>query len=350
MPPGVTAPLALVLIVFTELTWNIAKFVWLLINLSALVSTPILAVRIARRYGLPVEPIGTWTIGLLLSAMSFTRLAIGHGQITLVILWLALVALLLGDSKSPWQRLAGGILLGLALSKPSVLLGAVLFLLLRRRYDVILAAFGVQLIGLFIAAEITNESPIGVVSGYWRVVKFSASLEGPMNLAQSPILQGRSQLGTVLVIAVALLTILAIRQPLMRRYRAPAEQAGPFDFTFYALMSTFMLLVTYHYTYDAVHMLPVFVLVYIFYSSLGSSALSYRTHLGFGATAFWVLVPLLPGAVLESYLFRGWSDLVVALHTLVLMTLMVFLTLRLRSCPVRSSSYYPGGDKSTAIP
>ncbi len=331
-PLGLTAPLAIVITAFTAVSWDIAKTVWLGLNLVSLITVPVLIIRIAARYGFLVRAIDAWVIGVLLAAMAFTRLAIGHGQSTLILLWLSLIAIVLGDSSSRWQRVFGGVLLGIALSKPTVLVAASVFLLLRRRFDVIVIASAVQLIGLMIVAWMSSETPVTIVSQYWRMLRVHSNTENQMNLAQSPILYGMDRLGTLSVIAGTALVIYALRHQLTIRMHQRPDQNNSFDFTLYALLSAFMLLVTYHWTYDAVHSLPIFVVALVWLRNLMTQPISISISWRLGVTVACVMVPLLPGNVLTPYLFPQWTEVQIALHTIVLLTLMVFLIVQLRKC------------------
>jgi hypothetical protein len=153
--PANMALLLLLLSPFALLTWQTAKVSRMGFNLILLFFTPMLVIRLY-----PVNTIlskqKTIIIFLALWGLLATSNAIGNGQTTLLVFVCSLAALL--TEKRYW--FISGVALGLALSKYSLSLPFLVFILLfRKNYKVVAVAVILQIVG-FIALSMHTITPL----------------------------------------------------------------------------------------------------------------------------------------------------------------------------------------------
>jgi len=330
---GITAPLELVVMGLTWFSWDVAKVVWLAFNLVAWGVAPYLVVRLGRQYGIHLSTSGAWIVGLLFWGMLASRVVIGNGQSTIIVVSLMLGAMLLGESSSRRNRIAGGLLLGFALSKPTIALAALPILGLRRRFDVIVIGLSVQLLGVIAAAAISRSNPFSILHGYLRVLQHHGGIDNVMNVAQSPLTLNQSRIGLTLV-AIGTLTILVLlRHSLIGRIQETTGN-GKYDFDLFALIAIWSLLATYHWFYDAVLVIPVLVIGVAWLEKRPWPPEDSTGWFGSALVAICLAIPLIPGniltPILPSYWSRNWEVVLTASYTVVLLVLIVFISLRLR--------------------
>ena len=330
---GITAPLELVVMGLTWFSWDVAKVVWLAFNLVAWGVAPYLVVRLGRQYGIHLSTSGAWIVGLLFWGMLASRVVIGNGQSTIIVVSLMLGAMLLGESSSRRNRIAGGLLLGFALSKPTIALAALPILGLRRRFDVIVIGLSVQLLGVIAAAAISRSNPFSILHGYLRVLQHHGGIDNVMNVAQSPLTLNQSRIGLTLV-AIGTLTILVLlRHSLIGRIQETTGN-GKYDFDLFALIAIWSLLATYHWFYDAVLVIPVLVIGVAWLEKRPWPPEDSTGWFGSALVAICLAIPLIPGniltPILPSYWSINWEVVLTASYTVVLLVLIVFISLRLR--------------------
>ena len=161
-----TAPLALLLALFSFLSWPVAKLGWLAINLGLILALPWLLMRAWPFEGFTRSQ--RLALSLLVYAFGFTRHPVSIGQTTLPVLCLLLASLALSERHWFWS----GICLGIALSKYSLALPILLFLLIefkRRGLYAVAVALLVQVAGVLAITLISGDAPLTVL-GYYRQI------------------------------------------------------------------------------------------------------------------------------------------------------------------------------------
>ncbi len=246
--PGYTFPFLLFFTAFAFLSWETAKWAWLIVNLFCAVLVPILAFRL-----LPVEmrfP-GKLSLGILLLflGLSATRYALSSGQVSFLVLDLMFAAVLLASNK-PWLA---GLMLGFALSKYSISAGfLIFFILLRPNFRVWFTALTVQAGGILALIIMSGSSFRQAINGYTLMFRHHAPMDGIHLASLVPISDLRFD------VAVAVLLSIAVLLPLWL-YRKVVFSPQGYLSELSALMA-WSLLVAYHRAYDAVSVIILMVL------------------------------------------------------------------------------------------
>jgi hypothetical protein len=206
-----TAPLVLLLSMLSFYSWPIAKMNWMAINLALIVFLPWLLIR-----SFPLRGAFGRTDRLLIILGTFafasTRGSVAIGQTTLIVFCLLLGVLVL---RSRHWFLAG-ILLGIGLSKYSLAIPFILFLLLegkRRSWAIIGVALLTQLLGLLTLTVISGDSPLTIV-GFYRTIAQSFSSDPNLGVQLGIIFPAISDVSimaghVVLIILIIWLFLLA---------------------------------------------------------------------------------------------------------------------------------------------
>ena len=259
-PPLTTPTHILLMLPFSFLDLRGAAIAWALLQIvSAVLLVPILLRYHEQAPGWRITLLGV----LLLLAWSPTRMAISHGQITLLVTLFASLSLLLARrGREVWA----GIFLGLALSK-FTLVGAVLIVLVvYRHYRTLGVAVLVQLAGFVLLALVVGESPVTTLQSYLSLVTTGADVQAPIISGVISLDRWVGMLGLSATAAslVTLLTgVLIGLALLLPRYLgellAFREPAGPRDALALRRSNLLLnalvpltLLFTYHRTYDLV--------------------------------------------------------------------------------------------------
>jgi hypothetical protein len=238
--PGYTYPFLLFFTLFAFLSWETAKWVWLIINIGLAILAPILTIRI-----LPEDArLPAWlslAVGLAFLGFSASRYALTSGQVTFLVLDLMCLAVLL-SLKQPWLA---GLLLGLALSKYSVSAGILLFFVfLRPNFRLAVTAVAVQAAGILALMINSGTNITGVLSDYTLMFTHHAPMDGIHLASVFPISNAAFDIG------VAGLLTWVVFVPLWRRRNLAYSAQG--GFCAICIMMLWSLLVAYHRAYDAV--------------------------------------------------------------------------------------------------
>ena len=169
--PSNTAPILLIIAPLARLSWTSAFSLWSLINLGLVVLNGMLVTRLFGNKPLSWRGL---VILLVFALLIATREVIEYGQTTLLVFALMLLALLMGQR----YPVAGGIWLGLALSKISLAFPAFLFFLYRRWFRGLAISILVQVFGLAVIAVIGKTNPIDVGLEYVRIMLLHSDLPG----------------------------------------------------------------------------------------------------------------------------------------------------------------------------
>ena len=164
-----TAPLSLFLFSFSLYSWSFAKWLWVAINLILILILAWLVLR-SFPYDLYFKNLDRLIIFAIVFAFSATRGSVMIGQTSLIIFSLLLGSLILRERH--W--LISGVLLGIALSKYSLALPFVLFMLLELRpknFLLLLVALIVQFFGVITLSYACGESPTTIFQDYIQVFK-----------------------------------------------------------------------------------------------------------------------------------------------------------------------------------
>ncbi len=332
--PALTFPLIAILSCFSFLSWPLAKLVWLGFNLLFIFMIPPLILRIFA----PEERWGKWITAvfiLVFVGLTSTRYAGSSGQVTFLVLLLALGSIYFSKSRP----FTAGILLGIALSKYSLSIGFFLYLLIfERNYRTTFTALAVQTLGLLGLSLMSGTGMVEIVRGYFFMLVHHSQLEGIHLASLIPSKPWE--------LHIAILLTLVVTIPLLIWYKRNKEhiinkQLSPTHRQhLLTALSLWALLVGYHRAYD--------VVLYILFISLGLQlyrspeiwSLTKRTRnillVFVGITTFFFMLPagsiisdLLPGEI-----GRAWILFSVRMTTLILSAALaatLFLLFRLRN-------------------
>lgn len=168
-----TAPLVLLLTPLAFFSWPTAKLAWLAVNLALVAIVPLACARLV-----PGAPRALrLALVLLFPGLAAVRYAVSNGQTTLLVLALMLLAVV-WSAQRPWLA---GVALGLALSKYSLALPVLLLFGLERRGRTLLAALGVQAVGVAGVWAISGNAPPAVLSAYAAMMRYHGGM-GEINL------------------------------------------------------------------------------------------------------------------------------------------------------------------------
>jgi hypothetical protein len=313
--PSNTAPMMFLFSGLAFFSWPVAKLLWLATNLALMLAAPWLVMRL-----IPAGSLGRAEQALV--ALSFygfqaTKLVLGTGQTTLLVLVVLTGALLLARRQS-W--LLAGVLLGLGLSKYSLALPFFLLLAYKRQWRVLAVGVGVQVAGWLGLAVLAGNSALDVLHSYVQIALAHAGTPG-IHLAMLLGAGGNTLLVSAIVLSTVVLGFLWRMTHRLRR--ADGAEIDRSDLLLLAVMVLWSLLVAYHRLYDAT--------VAIFFVAVFAEAvvhpaawrLSDRTRvLALVGLAIFVGVMIMPRFTLADFLPRGlvptWLDLADALYTVVL--------------------------------
>lgn len=257
-PPLTTPTHILLMLPFSLLGLRGAAVAWALVQTLSAGLIPLVMFQLnPRPPGWRVQILGV----LLILAWSPTRMAIGHGQMTMLVILLASASTLLA-----WWRRPGwaGLLLGLALSKFTLAGGLLIALLVYRQYRAAVIAVLVQIAGFVLLAFLAGESPVATVQAYLSLASTNAEVQAGIAsgvisaerwlqpLGFNATLASLVALGIGVILTLALILPRYLDEALATR-RAPGPRTPPemhrANFLVAALIPV-TLLFTYHRVYD----------------------------------------------------------------------------------------------------
>ena len=251
-----------------------------------------------------------------------TRNAIGLGQNSLPVV-VAMLAVLYWQDR---HELLAGILFGLALSKYSLALPLLVYLLYRRKVRILATGVLVQLVGLLLLALVCRVSPVQIGTDYLAAFQTQLSLDVGIHLGKLFPHETLWQVGVLVAGGLFLLYLW--------RKVAPTRgdsQAGPADFHLLAVLSLWSLLVVYHGYQDIVFAILFFVAALCALDPATPWALvGYRRWLmlvGVSVCAAVLCAPnslilALPPHILQPAVYASWR----ALPTLTLLAMLGLAT------------------------
>jgi hypothetical protein len=246
--------------------------------------------------------------GKLFLAFSFwsllaTRIAVGNGQTTLIVFTLMLLTLLM--IKKNW--FLAGLALGVALSKYSLSVPILLFLVFKREYRIVALSLLTQLIGLISLSLMTNTAPLQVFNEYILMLKLHLDNPG-INLAS--ILPNSSSLTIPLIITFSISVLAITSYWLMVYYRRMSVQDKSLsEYHILVILSLLTLLVVYHREYDAV-LIILFINLVVFGLSSNRWRISGQKKNGLILLLFFSLLWMCrPGSITRSILPTNLAQL-----------------------------------------
>lgn len=302
--PANTAPILLLLSPLSYFPWAQAKVIWMFCNLALIIAIPWLTMLLLPR-ALQLSTQAKWFAAFSFYVMKGTREAAATGQTSLLVFFLMVVTLLLRQSH--W--ILAGLALGVALSKYSMSLPIFLFLLLEKRFRILVLAVLVQVTGLLAVALLDDgslysslwQSLIATLRVNWGMV---AHHSAELGIHLGYTLRDVPQLSVALVVVVSLITLFAIGYTLRRGWMA--SDLLPVN----SVLVLWILLVVYHRHYDSLMAILFLVLCL---SAIGSWQLSIGQKIGLGVLYLLVVVALaLPSDIQRSFVTRAQADFYLA--------------------------------------
>jgi hypothetical protein len=293
--PANSAPLLLTITLLAFLPWSLAKSVWLVICVVVVLTLPWLALRLLTPALHLAQPL-QWLVALAFYAMKGTRVALANGQPSVLVFFLMLVTLLTYQS----QWVVAGLALGIALSKYSIALPLVIFLLWRRCFRVLLLAAGVQVVGLLWVAALGGG--VGkTIQLYWNIVmRYAGGVEG---VHLSAWLPDQLFIVNVVVVVGSIITLVTLF------YAGGRGWVGSDLLTVNGVLALWTLLVAYHRVYDT--MLVLFFLVVALVAATCWQLPRTQTY---ALGLFWLMavgVLCVPGSLVPPFLSASQVDLFV---------------------------------------
>ncbi len=336
--PALTFPLIAILSCFAFLSWPLAKLVWLGFNLLFIFMIPPLILHIFapnERWDRWIK----WVFILVFVGLTSTRYAGSSGQVTFLVLLLALGSIHFSKSRP----FTAGILLGIALSKYSLSIGFFLYLLLfERNYRTTLTALAVQTLGLFGLSMMSGTGIVDIIREYIFMLLQHSQMEGIHLASLFPSKPWELHIAILLTLVVCIPLLLWYKrnkEHIINKQLSPTHRQH-----LLTVLSLWALLVGYHRAYD--------VVLYILFISIGLQLyrspeiwnLTLRNRnilLVFVAiTTFFFMLPagsiisdLLPGEIGRAWiLFSGRMTTLLLSAALAITLLLLF---RLRNNPAR---------------
>lgn len=253
--PANTAPVVLILGLFSFFSWPTAKLLWLLLNITFLLLLPGLLARWLRprtRY----KPTELLLITLLLFSLFGTRNSAVNGQTSIFVYLLMLVSLVTAQ-RSPG---VSGVALGVAFSKYSLSLPVLLLFLSERRWKLLAIATLVQVFALLGISSISHQSPISILAAYAEIMYIHTSMSG-IHLAS--LFSPASPAGGAAALLLSLLVLAALLAAGMSkenaRFSIDTEFYRQNNRPVFDILLLWTLLVAYHRAYDSFVALTVLV-------------------------------------------------------------------------------------------
>ena len=170
-PPLTTPVHILLMLPFSLLSLRAAAVAWTLLQIASAMLIPVIMLS----YNPKPVSWRIYVIGVLLVlAWSPTRMALSHGQIAPSIIMLAAMALLL--LRRGYQGWAG-LLMGIALTKFTLVGGLLLVMIIYRYYRAAGLAVLVQIAGFLLLSLLLGESPVVTVQSYLATLSGSADVQ-----------------------------------------------------------------------------------------------------------------------------------------------------------------------------
>lgn len=319
--PANTAPITLLLSLFSWLSWPTAKLLWLAFNMVLVLIIPWLVIKLLPD-GADLPWAGKAFIFLAFFCLQGTRLSIWTGQTTLPVFVLMLLALL----TLPQNPALPGTFLGIALAKYSLALPLFLYLLYKRRYKVIGVGLIWQGVALLLVAWLGRVSPLSIAGNYVRLFLHHTGLPGIHLTSLFPE-------STILRATAVILLTIAVGWVLFRQYRIDQKANRILvDFYIFTILVLWTLLVAYHRAYDTAVIILFIALSVYELTHNNINPIQKKVLMVF--LGIFIIVLSIPSSlmafVLPAGLMPAWYQLVSAATTITLLAALLISTWRFR--------------------
>ncbi|HSL31373.1 MAG TPA: glycosyltransferase family 87 protein [Anaerolineales bacterium] len=329
--PSNTPVMLLVLTPLAYFSWDVAKWIFMAINLILMLITGWLILYAVPFAGVKLAPIDELLLFLIYFDFSATRIAIENGQTTLLTFVLMLVAIVYAGQS--WK--VAGLALGVALSKYSLALPVFLFFLYKARLKLLLLAVTVQGLGVIGLAAVTGTSPVVVaMENIQTFFLFVGLPEGGVHLARRFQFLTTNPLLTNIPVLVMTVVVFGSLLRWLRERKFTAISSGEvIDFHVLTVLFIWAMLVGYHASYDTLVLILFVVLVFkgLAYPNIWELSPRERVML----MAFMAAIPLvlilparLVDRVLFSWYFGAISSTVLSVFMIIMMIFSMFLLRR----------------------
>jgi SAM-dependent methyltransferase len=327
--PANTAPMVLLLSLFSYFTWPTAKVLWMASNLAFMVLIPILLIRL-----LPGDQSFDFTFKAIIFlgflGLFGVRNTAGNGQTGLFVMLLMLAAWLMASRNWLWA----GIALGMALSKYSLGLPFFILFLLQKQYRLLAVALLFQAAGLLLLSLITNQPAVVIVQAQIQIFQIHAGLSGIHlgSLFQSPILSLISSISVSLIAIISIFIWFRKRSGRMGS-RGIIHPSGIYGWHLASILVLWTLLVAYHRAYDTLLAAPVLALLLYGLAQGHIWAISRRqlSLLAVAGIAFYIVLTLPASSVavlarwVSPELLAVWMNLHTVSITFALLGMLVII-------------------------
>jgi len=256
--PSNTPTMLLLLTPFSYFSWNVAKWMVLVINLLLMLVTGWLVLRRVPFAGVKLAGIDELLLFLVYFDFSATRIAVENGQTTLFVFLLMLLAVIY--AKRSWPM--AGLTLGIALSKYSLSLPIFLFFLYKKNFKILLLAIAIQILGLLGIAMIGKNSPVIVAEENFRLF-FELFDQPGVHLARFfESFTDKKLLTEIPVLIMTLLVFIPLFLWLRKNKTSTPASEEIINFHLLTILFIWTMLVAYHRLYDTLILIFFFVLVW----------------------------------------------------------------------------------------
>ncbi|MFZ1753298.1 MAG: glycosyltransferase 87 family protein [Caldilineaceae bacterium] len=329
--PGLTAPAVLLISVLSRFSWPVAVQLWTALNCLLLIVIVWACTKLLDRPSVSYESLLLLFIAFSLIA---TRETLEFGQSTIFVLALMLVGLVLADK----NQMFGGLVLGIGLSKATLIFPGLLILLYKRQYWGALAAIGMQIVGTGLLALLAHTSFTEIVAAYFRLLSVHAGMAG-MHLGQG-LLRNQAGLQMGFVLLAASLVAAALIRLAHRREGRPVSPASV-AFVLLVIGMLMGLLSFYHRRYDFVAGLLFLALLIV----PGSQLADYFVLSDRQREVLWAAVAMVVGVwVFPIYLLTSPALYIYIFQsaTLAALAISFWLLFRVRWNPIHGNSIQKG--------
>ncbi len=318
--PANTAPVVLLLYPLSFLSWNYAKFTWLLINIILMLLIPLSTLSLFSEQKINTNE--KLIIFIIFLCLYGTRNTLSSGQTTFLIYILMLSTILFSNRST----LLGSLCFGLALSKYSLSLPVLILLALQKKYKIIILGFLLQFLSLLVISIYTMTHPLDIVNAYINIALIHKNLPGVH-------LYYWTKSNFITIIISSLLIILVIGVYLSSKMNEHIASNRLIQVIVYCMFSFLSLLVVYHRAYDTIIILPIFALIIL--ASKPSSLLNPNGIWKIGHIIYSIILFVsltLPASGIpyiihffHVYFGLDWTDFQLNLITFVLISTLVIL-------------------------
>ncbi len=296
--PSTTAPLSLLMGLFSWFSWSVARIFWLGINIIFAALIPWLGFRLVESQK-EIDPIDKLVLAFAFYNFYGLRQSLVVGQQSVICLFLLLLALLVRD-----RWLLAGLLLGIGISKYSVGLPFFLLFLMQKETRIIVTSIFVQLLGVVLLIPLAHGSLDETAKAYLQVMDLNYLQEGIHLLARSP----EHPFIVYLFILVVLIVLIFVVRTAFFNIESSAPEDSKIPLNILNLLTIALFLVVYH----RIHDMPFAIL--FFFTMMLAEKYSWKTfsfsweHLLI-ISSKWLLMALLifptvPGKLI-SYIWHS---------------------------------------------